>query len=214
MKAHLSVDPDSELIDEVVVTAANAHDAVAVDDLLAGHADDALKLTVMGDCAYGGADRLAKLADAGYTDVKAKVPPARGRQGRFGKDDFVVDVDAATVTCPADHTVVIRVANDGAGRADFGPLCDGCAMRERCTTAAGGRVVTIHPKEKILQAHKKAQADPGWQEAYRGTRPKVERKVGHFVRRVWGGRKARVRGRDRVATDADTRACSGQLVAT
>ncbi len=213
-KAHLSVDPDSELIDEVVVTAANAHDAVAVDDLLAGHADDALKPTVMGDCAYGGADTLAKLADAGYTDVKAKVPPARGRQGRFGKDDFVVDVDAATVTCPADHTVVIRVANDGAGRADFGPLCDGCAMRERCTTAAGGRVVTIHPKEKILQAHKKAQADPGWQEAYRGTRPKVERKVGHFVRRVWGGRKARVRGRDRVATDADTRACSGQLVAT
>jgi len=34
LKAHFSVDPDSELIDEVVVTAANAHDAAAVDDLL------------------------------------------------------------------------------------------------------------------------------------------------------------------------------------
>ncbi|MGI8751499.1 MAG: transposase [Acidimicrobiales bacterium] len=34
-KVHLSVDPDSELIDEVVVTAANAHDSAAVDDLLA-----------------------------------------------------------------------------------------------------------------------------------------------------------------------------------
>lgn len=39
-KAHLSVDPDSELIDDVVVTPANTHDADAVDDLLAGHRDD------------------------------------------------------------------------------------------------------------------------------------------------------------------------------
>lgn len=112
------------------------------------------------------------------------------------------------MTCPADHTVAIRFAKDGAGRADFGALCDGCPLRERCTTAAEGRAVTIHAKEKILQEHKAAQADPGWQAAYRGTRPKVERKIGHFVRRAWGGRKARVRGRGRVATDADTRAAA------
>ena len=35
-KGHLSVDPDSELIDDVVVTPANVPDADAVDDLLAG----------------------------------------------------------------------------------------------------------------------------------------------------------------------------------
>ena len=43
---------------------------------------------------------------------------------------------------------------------------------------------------------------------YRSTRPKVERKIAHFVRVAWGGRKARTRGKARVATDVDTRAAA------
>lgn len=34
----------------------------------------------------------------------------------------------------------------------------------------------------------------------------VARKIARLVRRLWGGRKARCRGRERVATDLDTRA--------
>ena len=207
-KAHLSVDPDSELIDEVIVTPGNVHDATPVDDLLASHADDHDKPTVMGDCAYGTAETLARLAEAGWDDVKARVAPARGRAGRFGKDDFGVDLEANTVTCPAGVVAVIRTATDGSRRADFASNCRECPQRESCTTATGGRTVTIHAREDILQAHKAAQADPAWVDAYRGTRPKVERKIGHFVRRSWGGRKARVRGEKRIATDADTRAAA------
>jgi hypothetical protein len=206
-KAHLSVDPDSELIDDVVVTPANTHDADAVDDLLAGHADNEDKPTVMGDSAYAGADTLDDLAEAGF-EVKAKVPPARGRGGRFGKDDFDVDLDADTVACPAGHVVVIRRSDDGAGRADFAPHCATCPLRDRCTTSTSGRSVTIHPKEAVLQRAKTAQADPEWQHAYRSTRPKVERKIAHFVRVRWGGRNARTRRRQRVATDVETRAAA------
>ncbi len=36
---------------------------------------------------------------------------------------------------------------------------------------------------------------------YRATRPKVERKIGHLMRRHHGGRRARVRGRAKVAAD-------------
>ncbi len=204
-KNHLSVDPDSELIDEVVVTDGNVHDAEAVDDLLASHADDPVKPTVMGDCAYGNAETLDRLAAAGYHDVKARVPPARGRDGRYGKDDFDVNLQTNTVACPAGHVAGIRFAKDGSGRAAFDGHCDGCPLRAGCTTSAGGRTVTIHAKEAVLQAHKAAQADPAWQDAYR-TRSKVERKIGHFVRKPWGGRKARVRGKERIATDTDTRA--------
>ncbi len=207
-KTHLSVDPDSELIDEVVVTPANVHDAAPVEDLLATHADDEEKPTVMGDCAYGTAETLERLDKAGYEDVKAKVAPARGRDGRFGKDDFVVDLEAGTVTCPAAQTALIRTAKDGSGRADFAPHCSSCPLRERCTTAAGGRTVTIHRREDLLQAHKATQATAEWQADYTGTRPKVERKIAHFVRRSWGGRKARVRGMTRIATDVDTRAAA------
>ena len=207
-KAHFSVDPGSEIIDEVTVTAGNVHDAAAVDDLLAGHADDEHKPTVMGDCAYGNAGTLAKLADAGYDDVKARVAPARGRDGRYGKDDFDVDLAASTVTCPAGHVVDIRFGKDGSGRAAFDGHCGGCPLRAACTTSTDGRTVTVHPREAVLQAHKAAQADPAWQDAYTGTRPKVERKIAHYVRVAWGGRKARVRGKERVATDVDTRAAA------
>jgi IS5 family transposase len=207
-KMHLSVDPDSELIDEVIVTAANVHDSAPVEDLLATHAGDEDKPTVMGDCAYGTAETLERLDKAGYEDVKARVAPARGRQGRFGKDDFVVDLEAATVTCPAGQSASIRLAPDGSGRADFAPHCTACPLRQRCTTASGGRTVNIHRREDLLQAHKAAQASPEWQDDYRGTRPKVERKIAHFVRHSWGGRKARVRGAARISTDADTRAAA------
>ena len=209
-KAHLAVDPDSELIDDVVVTPANVHDADAVTDLVAGHADDEVKPVVMGDSAYAGADTLDDLTKAGF-EVIAKVPAAAGRAGMFGKDDFTIDLNADTVGCPATHVVTIRRSADGAGRADFAEHCAGCGLRERCTTSARGRSVTIHPKEAILQRAKQAQADPEWRHAYRSTRPKVERKIAHFVRVAWGGRKARTRGQRRVATDVETRAAAINL---
>jgi hypothetical protein len=208
-KAHLSVDPDSELIDDVVVTPANVHDADVVEDLLAGYADsnDEDKPTVMGDCAYAGADTLDDLAQAGF-DLNTKVPPPARRGGRFSKDDFDIDLAADTVACPAGHSVTIRYGTGGAGRADFAEHCTDCALRERCTTSTSGRSVTIHPKEVILQRAKAAQSDPERRHAYRSTRPKVERKIAHFVRVAWGGRRARTRGRQRVTTDVETRAAA------
>ncbi len=206
-KAHLSVDPDSELIDDVVVTPANTHDADAVDDLLVDHAEDDDKPTVMGDCAYAGPDTIADLEEQGY-EVIAKVPAATNRDGCYSKDDFIVDLEAGTVACPAGQTVSIRFGADGGGRADFGSLCGGCTLWERCTTSVSGRSVTIHPREALLQRAKARQATPEWQKAYRSTRPKVERKIAHFVRAGWGARRARTRGRQRVTTDAATRAAA------
>ena len=207
-KAHLCIDPDSELIDDVVVTPANVHDSDAVTDLLAGHAEDVTKPAVMGDSAYAGADTLEDLDKAGFSDVKAKVPPARGREGRFGKDDFTIDLTAGTVTCPNTVTVTIRFAADGGGHASFVGHCQSCPLRDRCTTATAGRTIGIHPKEAVLQRARQAQTDPEWKQAYRSTRPKVERKIAHFVRVKWGGRNARTRGVARVTTDVITRAAA------
>ena len=46
-----------------------------------------------------------------------------------------------------------------------------------------------------------AQADPAWRADYTATRPKVERKIAHLMRRRHGGRRARVRGITKVAAD-------------
>jgi hypothetical protein len=205
-KAHLSVDPDSELIDEVTATAANTPDRDAAGGLLAGHAAGEDKPEVIGDSAYGDAATRAGLEEQGFT-VTAKCPPARNAAGRFSKDQFTVDLHRGTVTCPAGQTAVITPAARG-GKASFRPWCAACPLRPACTAAKRGRTIAIHPHEAVLQRARAAQRDPAWQQHYRSTRPIVERKIAHFTRRAWGGRRARTRGLARITTDLDTRAAA------
>ncbi|MET9659282.1 transposase [Streptomyces sp. NPDC006510] len=54
-------------------------------------------------------------------------------------------------------------------------------------------------------------ADPAWLAAYRATRPKVERKIAHLMRRRHGGRRARVRGRAKVGADFSLLAAAANI---
>ena len=209
-KTHASVDPDSELIDEVTVTPANTSDRDAVDDLLAPSCDDDDKPEVVGDSAYADGETRDRLERRGYK-MRAKVPPTRNRGGRFTKDQFQINLDDRTVTCPAGVTVTITPSRRGGGKASFAVHCGTCPLRKRCTIARRGRSISIHRHEAILQAARAEQATPEWVDAYRADRPIVERKIAHFTRRLWGGRKARCRGLARIATDLDTRAAAVNL---
>ena len=204
-KTHVSVDPDSEIIAAATATPGNVADRDAVEDLLAEPGADAgSKPDVVGDSAYADGATLAGLGEDGY-DVVAKVPPARNGTGGFSKDRFGIDLESRTVTCPAAHTVPITFGRRG-GRASFAPHCPTCPLRADCTAAAAGRSITIHPHEAALQRAKAAQQTDEWKARYRADRPIVERKIAHFTRRPWGGRKARVRGLERIKTDVATRA--------
>ncbi len=204
-KGHLSVDPDSELIDEVVATPANTPDRDAATDLLAPVADDEDKPEVFGDSAYADGATRDTLEEQGFT-LTAKCPPVRNATGLFTKDRFVVDLEDSTVICPVRQRVTINPTRDGGGRASFKVHCRTCQLRAACTKSRSGRTITVHPHESILQRARTDQAKPGWAERYRADRPIVERKIAHFVRRAWGGRNARTRGLKRIATDLDTRA--------
>ena len=83
----------------------------------------------------------------------------------------------------------------------FGQACASCALAAQCTTARSGRTIYAGPYEEQLAAARARQRDPDWGADYRATRPKVERKIGHLMRRRHGGRRARVRGRLKVAAD-------------
>ena len=158
---------------------------------------------VYGDSAYADGATLDEQTQRGH-DMRAKVPPVRNANG-YSKDQFGIDLTAGTVTCPAEHTVAIST-----GRrqqvARFGALCGSCPLRAECTKARRGRVITIHAHEAALQLAKARQRDPAWQTDYRTYRPVVERKISHFTRRPWGGRKARCRGQQRILTDILARA--------
>jgi Transposase DDE domain/Transposase domain (DUF772) len=160
----------------------------------------AQQLAVYGDAAYGAGSLLARLENAGARIMtKVQPPPALG--GRFAKDRFTIDLAADTVTCPGQVSVAIRPVKNGGGVAAFGTACAGCPLVAQCTTSPAGRTITISAYEPQLARARAAQADPAWQADYSATRPKVERKIGHLMRRHHGGRRARVRGTAKVAAD-------------
>jgi IS5 family transposase len=153
-----------------------------------------------GDAAYGTGQLQARLEDAGI-DSGCRTQPPTARHGQFTKDRFDIDLPNDTVTCPAGRTVAIRWGTDGSGTASFAEHCAGCPLREQCTTSATGRTIQIGPHEQVLTRARARQADPAWQADCRATRPKVERKLAHLMRRKHGGRRARVRGTVKVDTD-------------
>ena len=155
---------------------------------------------VYGDAAYGAGKLLARLEAAG-AQIFTKVQPPTAPDGRFAKDRFTIDLDAGTVTCPNAVTVAIRPAKTGGGTAVFGAVCAACPLAALCTGSAAGRTIAIGCYEAELARARTAQADPAWVADYKATRPKVERKIAHMVRRRHGGRRARVRGMTKVAAD-------------
>jgi hypothetical protein len=135
----------------------------------------------------------------GEANVKVQSPSCA--EGRFSKDAFDVDLNANTVRCPARVLVPIYRTKDGGGLAEFGASCQRCPLRSQCTASKGGRSIRIHPKEETLARSRQRQKTEAWRADYRATRPKVERKFAHLMRHRHGGRRARVRGRERIGHD-------------
>ncbi len=113
--------------------------------------------------------------------------------GGFTPGDFTLDDQAGTVTCPAGRTVALgRPQADGNRQAQFQTRCRGCPLRERCTTAKAGRVLTVHPQHALLAAARRAATGPAWQDEYRRWRPPVERAIAWLAAR--GNRRVPYRG--------------------
>jgi hypothetical protein len=155
---------------------------------------------VYGDAAYGTGELQARLHDANI-ESRCKTQPPTAKDAMFPKDRFAIDLVADTVSCPAGVTVTIGRLKDGAGVAKFAAHCKTCPLAEQCTRSHLGRKIRVGVNEAALTRARAQQADPAWRADYRATRPKVERKLGHLMRRRHGGRRARVRGKLRVDAD-------------
>jgi len=231
-KGHIAIDPDSEIITATAVTAGNVGDAVPTEELLhdvltsepqAPQGDESTHdsqasatsptpsgTEVYGDASYGTADLVERLDACGIA-ANVKVQPPAARKGKFSQDDFPIDLQTETARCPAGALVPIRRSRDGAGHATFGSSCEGCSLRSQCTDSKRGRTLHIHPKHSTLDRARQRQRDPHWKQQYRATRPKVERKIAHLMRRKHGGRHARVRGQVRVGHDFSLLAAAANL---
>lgn len=213
-KGHAAVDPDSEIVIDTIVTPGNAADGTVAEDLIGdlvnddGGGDGSI---VYGDNAYGTGEFQQFLDTAGI-DSRCKTQSTTAPGGMFAKERFTIDLTAGTVSCPNGITIAIRPRTGRAvGVAEFGNRCTGCPLRSQCTTSKAGRKIAIGAHEAALTRARTRQQDPTWRADYRATRPKVERKLAHLMRRRHGGRRARVRGTTKIDADFNLLAAATNL---
>jgi hypothetical protein len=179
-KLHLSVDVDSDLFVAGEATAATVADGEILDALI--DADPVAVAEVTGDTHYGSVDVRRGLADHGI-EIVAPAPPASSPKGYFSKNDFAIDLEGATVTCPAGHTVNFRVPTGTRVQVRFpAAVCVACPLHDRCTKCEC-RIIEINPDEGLLASARRARWTPEFRHRYR-ERARIERKNAQFKSRA------------------------------
>lgn len=123
--------------------------------------------------------------------------PWRARNGDlFTKQDFRIDLDVGSVTCPAGEE---RPINGNVVRFP-GTTCTSCTQRSQCTRAkeGRGRTISIHPSEELMQKLTAAKLTPEGRAELRKRVP-VEHSLAHICYRQ--GRRARYVGIDKNVFD-------------
>ena len=204
-KAAIVVDTDTQLITAVEILPGNAADNLGALELVEeSEANTGVPVQeAMGDAAYGDGGTRQAFADEGRKLV-ARVPGRPDRK-RFPKDDFVIDLEAGSCTCPAGqvtHNIVpAGKRTDGKERVHRlrafqfdGSECVPCPLRSQCISPKGrkGRWVLIHPQEALLQQARALQQSAKYDE-YRARRVVVEHRLARLVQ--LGVRQSRYFGR-------------------
>jgi IS5 family transposase len=185
-KAHIAVEPETGIVTASTLTPADAADGPVGVGLLA---DEDPGLQVLADSAYGSGVTRAALREAKHTQAIKPLPlPKPKIDGGFTRDDFTIDHNARTVTCPQGHTITIARK----GTASFTKRCRDCPLRARCTTSQHGRSLKISKHDDELVAARQAWNNKTFLDDYHQYRPMVERSIAWIVTN--GHRRVRYRG--------------------
>jgi IS5 family transposase len=197
-KAHLVVEPDTGLMSAVKLTKPNGPansdatvgaELVIADPTITEATEDTedTVVEVLGDSAYATGDMLHTLDGKKWTPLLKPWPLRPAVPGGFTLDDFTIDHQAGTATCPAGITRTIT----GKGNVVFGIACRDCPLAAGCTTSTTGRKLIIGQHDHLQRAHRKRATDEGFQAVYRQHRPMVERTIAWLTR---GNRQVPYRG--------------------
>lgn len=148
---------------------------------------------LLGDTAYGTQDVREEMEER---EIEVLALPATSKTHPvFGKEEFEIDLEAATVTCPQGKVAAISKPNSKGERGAFFRRsdCRPCPIRGRCTKQ-DRRVVVLGRREDLLLAARQALEDPDVGEHLRRTRPRIERLLGLLAHR-YGARRGRYFGK-------------------
>jgi hypothetical protein len=170
-RGHVAAEPDTGLITDCELTKAAGQagsDPVVGEQMISRdryHPADQEKsegLQVYGDSAYGTGQARAAYRAGGHDTVIKPKPLRPAIAGGFTLDDFGINANDGTVTCPGGHTRSMSAKRT----VSFGKVCADCPLRQRCTTAKDGRSMTIHPHEDLLRAARAQARTPEFKQAY------------------------------------------------
>lgn len=190
-KRHVAIDGDVPgLICAVEVQPANCREYAAAGPLLEQLAERQLEVVELHiDRGYLPAPEIVRLHEIGLKIVTK--PPTPRSSERFGKNDFNLDFEARTATCPAEVTVPIKP--DRTTICFPAAKCRNCHLRDDCVAPKqkGGRDLRLHSHE---QWYREMAADLATPEGRAARRERVQ--VEHALARVGmiQGTRARYRG--------------------
>ena len=182
-----------------VIEAADAAVLIRQEEQAQGNDVEALS----GDSALFQGEKLHELTDPEGLDLEVFVPPTSPQPTPyFTSDDFALDKDSQTVTCPAGQQSTMRDRNEqhtGWIYRFRRSACADCPLQAKCLARLPkqhGRSVTKNDYAAEYAAARAKAQTPEFA-AIRRIHRKVERKLAELVR--WhGGRRARCRGQPKV----------------
>ena len=185
-KRHVLRDLDSGLVPAVGVTPANAPEGAVGEAIQADLVHQRLTLAELHiDRVYLSSALVRERADD--LAIYCKAWPVHNG-AHFPKTAFVLDWEQGTLRCPNAAVVPFQ---PGATVRFPAATCAACPLRERCTSSAQGRSVTIHPDERLLAELRERQLSPAGRARLR-ERVAVEHTLAHVGQ--WQGDRARYLG--------------------
>lgn len=199
-KRHVAVDRDIPgLICGVDVQPANQREHAAAKPLLENLANQGFEIVELQiDRGYLPAPEIVQLHQAGLRVVSK--PPTPRKTERFSKDDFAIDFDKGTITCPGN--VSVSLPSEGKAICFPTATCRKCELRESCFSpkCTAGRILKLHPQERW---YRKMADDLATAEGREARRERIP--VEHTLARIGAiqGLRARFRGREKNQFDLE-----------
>jgi hypothetical protein len=179
-KRHIAPDLDSDLILACAVTSANRPEAEATPAIEAELAAQELVVDELYiDQGYAHSSLAQATLDRGG-QVYCR-PRVSNNGALFRKQDFTLDLEAMTITCPAGQQQLIQLGKTVKFDAQ---VCQGCPLKPKCTDAGPdkGRSVSI-AKDERLQHQRRQRVRTAEGRAVLRRRVRAEHRLAHIVAR-------------------------------
>jgi transposase len=146
---------------------------------------EAEELDVVAERGYFDSEEILACDEAGITVTLPKPQTSGNRaKGRFVKQDFRYRADEDVYICPAGEHLVYRYTNQENGlslRRYWSSVCQGCAIKGRCTTGKERRITRWEHEDVLEAVQRRLDEDP---QAMRRRRETVEHPFGTIKARM------------------------------